>query len=388
MTHPPASTGSPYDVAIIGAGLAGGLLALALRARRPELRIVLVEAAPHAGGNHLWSFFGSDVPQADRWLVDPLIGRSWPDYEVRFADHARRIATSYASIASARLDARLREVLPPDALIFGAAVSEVGPQSARLADGRHIRAHAVVDARGAAGFPSLELGWQKFAGQLWRMEAPHGVHRPLVMDAAVDQAEGYRFVYLLPFSQTELFIEDTYYSADPALDEQRLSGRIRAYVTGRGWAGEASGHSETGVLPVCMGGDIAPLIAGPVPRIGVGGGFFHAMTGYSLPDAVHVASRIAALPHLTSEAILAETQGMARRHWRGQAFYRLLAAMLFRAADPPERHRILSRFYRLDPALIARFYGGRSTFSDKLRIVSGRPPVSLRRAVAALGASR
>ena len=41
-------------------------------------------------------------------------------------------------------------------------------------------------------------------------------------------------------------------------------------------------------------------------------------------------------------------------------------------------------FYRLDPALIARFYAGRSTRADKLRILSGRPPVSLARAFAAL----
>jgi hypothetical protein len=52
---------------------------------------------------------------------------------------------------------------------------------------------------------------------------------------------------------------------------------------------------------------------------------------------------------------------MARR-----GFYRMLAAMLFKAAEPQERYRILERFYRLDPQLIGRFYAGHSTLFDKL----------------------
>ena len=38
----------------------------------------------------------------------------------------------------------------------------------------------------------------------------------------------------------------------------------------------------------------------------------------------------------------------------------------------------------LAPGLIARFYAGRSNTPDKLRILSGKPPVSVRRAIAAL----
>ena len=52
-----------FDLIILGGGLAGGLAALALRAHRPDLKLALVE--PNAiGGNHLWSFFESDVAPA------------------------------------------------------------------------------------------------------------------------------------------------------------------------------------------------------------------------------------------------------------------------------------------------------------------------------------
>lgn len=58
--------------------------------------------------------------------------------------------------------------------------------------------------------------------------------------------------------------------------------------------------------------------------------------------------------------------------------------MLFRAADPAERYRILERFYRLPEPLIARFYASQSTLADRVRILAGKPPVSIRRAVAAI----
>jgi len=111
-------------------------------------------------------------------------------------------------------------------------------------------------------------------------------------------------------------------------------------------------------------------------------GVFHAMTGYSLPDAVRTA---AALPALIDRGDLGvRLRARAAASWRRQRFYRMLGAMLFRAADPDERYRIFQRFYGLAPGLIARFYAGRSNTADKLRILSGKPPVSVRRAIAAL----
>ena len=57
-----------HDVIILGGGLAGGLAALALRSERPELGIAIVEPGEKIGGNHLWSFFGSDIdPAIMRW---------------------------------------------------------------------------------------------------------------------------------------------------------------------------------------------------------------------------------------------------------------------------------------------------------------------------------
>ncbi|MEJ0065044.1 MAG: lycopene cyclase family protein [Caulobacteraceae bacterium] len=75
---------------------------------------------------------------------------------------------------------------------------------------------------------------------------------------------------------------------------------------------------------------------------------------------------------------------MSTKVWKGRAFYRLLNRMLFRAAQPDQRYKVLERFYRLPAPLIERFYAGDATLGDKLRILSGKPPVPIGRALGCL----
>ena len=169
------------DLAILGGGLAGSLIALAFAARRPDVRLALVERDAGIGGNHIWSFFDGDVVPGDRWLVDPLISHRWPQgHDVRFPGHHRQLDTPYNSIASPRLDAHIRAVLG-DAVLTGADVVSVTPDAVMLADGLEITAGAVIDARGAGDLSALRCGWQKFVGHTLRLDAPHGIDRPVIM---------------------------------------------------------------------------------------------------------------------------------------------------------------------------------------------------------------
>ena len=376
----------PCDLAIVGGGLAGGLIALAFAARRPEARIMLVEAGPVLGGNHVWSFFDGDVTPKDRWLVDPLVAHRWDaGHDVRFPDETRILATPYNSITSERFDAHLTATLG-DGVLKNAAVADVGPTHALLADGRMITAQAVIDARGGGDLSALSCGWQKFVGQELRLAIPHGLIRPTIMDATVDQIDGYRFVYMLPTGPDTVFVEDTYYSDDATLDADAIRSRIAAYARARGWKVDATVREETGVLPVVMGGDFDRFwpAADPVARAGVRAGLFHPTTGYSLPDAVDFALWLAGAWPMEGPALAAASRARARAHWSGGGYYRLLDRMLFRAARPEERWRIFARFYRLSKPLVGRFYAGRSTAFDRLRILCGRPPVPIRSAMRAL----
>lgn len=373
------------DIAILGGGLAGGLIALALAKLRPELRVTVIERGDSFGGNHVWSFFASDVAPEHEWLVDPLVAARWDGYEVRFPAHQRRLTTPYRSITSERLDRALRAALPSNALLTNAEVALADPEQVTLSDGRVLRAHGVIDARGAGAMPHMAGGWQKFLGQMLRLEHPHGLTRPVVMDATVEQIDGYRFVYCLPFSATEVFVEDTYYADVPALDASALRLRIGAYAQRQGWRIAAVEREETGVLPVIARGDFAAFWPeGSLARAGAGAALVHPLTSYSLPAAVRFAADVAGLADLSGASLAQASYAWARAHWRQGSFYRMLARMLFGAAEPQRRYRMLERFYTLPEPLIERFYAGRSTLADRLRILAGRPPVGIGAALASL----
>ena len=268
-------------VLIVGGGLAGGLAALALAARRPGVTVTLVDRAETIGGNHVWSFFDSDIADADRDIVAPLICHRWEGYDIAFPGYARTLGGTYNTIESERLDAAVRAALPAERVLTGVEVAAIDPAGATLADGRRIDAAGVIDARGFTGAHKLDLGWQKFMGLLLRLEEPHGLARPVIMDAGVDQIDGYRFVYLLPFGEKRIFVEDTYYTSEAELDQALLAERIKAYTRERGWQVAAIEREEAAALPIAMGGDPSRLWDdAPTARLGMAAGLFHPMTGY------------------------------------------------------------------------------------------------------------
>jgi lycopene beta-cyclase len=376
-----------FDLILAGGGLANGLIAHRLAERRPELNILVVEGAEALGGNHTWSFHDGDLSPVEHGWIEPFVAHRWPGYDVRFPRRARGVETGYASVSSQRFAAVLREQLG-SRLRLGAPIRALSPRGVTLESGEELQAGAVIDGRGQRRSAHLSLGFQKFLGQEWETAVPHGVTRPVVMDATVPQEGGYRFVYVLPFSPTRLLIEDTYYADGAALDRETLRGEIAAYAERQGWQLARLLREEDGILPIALGGDMEKLIeeAAGVPTVGLARALFHPTTGYSLPDAVHVADLVSAAPDLSAEALSRLLAQHARNLWSDRAYFRLLNRLLFGAGHPAERYRILEHFYRLPDPLVARFYAARLEFSDKLRIFVGKPPVSVRGALRILAA--
>jgi lycopene beta-cyclase len=373
------------ELIIAGGGLAGCIAALVLAKLRPEVPVHLVESQPVFGGNHIWSFFDSDMPAEARWLVQPLVAHRWAAYDVLFPSRRRTLHIGYNSIFSERLDRAVRDTLGENRFSVGDPVVDVEPTQVRLASGAILRGRGVIDARGDLNLDLFDTGWQKFLGHVYELDRPHRLEHPIVMDATVDQQDGYRFVYCLPFTPTRILIEDTYYSLDSTLDEKVLAARIEEYMRSRGWSGQRL-RRETGVLPVVMSGQLGALWRDEpgVPKIGSRGGFFHPTTGYSLQDAVRIAYLLARQTDFSSAALDRVIYAAAHRLWKQRRFYRMLNRLLFRAARPEERYRVLEHFYRLEPDVVSRFYAARSWTTDKFRIVSGTPPVPVSRALAAL----
>jgi len=373
-----------YDLILVGGGLANGLIAWRLHAQRPALRILLLEACDQIGGNHTWSFHDGDLASEQHAWIAPLVSTRWPRYSVVFPDYTRTLDSGYASVTSNEFARVITGALGP-ALRTGVQTTALTPTSVTLADGTTLHARAVIDGRGVRATERLALGYQTFLGQEVRLAAPHGLDAPVIMDASVAQQGGYRFVYLLPFDAHTLLIEDTHYVDTGAWEPERLRANIADYAQARGWQIAEVLREEHGSLPIVLAGDFDAYwqeLEGQ-PCAGLRAGLFHSTTGYSLPHAVRLAERIAKLADLAAPQLFAAIRDEAQQEWRAQRFFRLLNRMLFLAGSPDKRWRVMQRFYRLSPRLIAHFYAGRLRLRDKARILSGKPPVPLLAAFAA-----
>jgi lycopene beta-cyclase len=371
------------DVILVGGGLANLLIALRLAETMPDLRILILEKDSSVGGNHTWSYHGSDLkPEHAAWLTR-LNSCSWQDYTVRFPLYERKLAGTYHSVFSGHLAAvaasRLKE-----SVRTGVEVVELQPKQVRLSDGSSLRSRAVIDGRGPVASRHLDVRFQKFVGWEVELTQDHGLDSPVIMDATIDQDDGYRFFYCLPFTRNSLLIEDTHYSDGPAISTAEYGAEIERYAEQHGWQIARQLRSEEGVLPITLGGDIDAFWSDaslPVPRSGLRAALFHPATGYSLPNAVRLAWNLAATmsndSNWTAANIYDCTHAESLKLWNSTAFYRALNRMLFLAASPSQRRTVLQRFYGLNNNLIARFYAGANTPGDKLRILAGKPPVAL-----------
>lgn len=380
------------DFAIIGGGLAGCLTFQALRRHSPRLNVHLFEKNARLCGNHTWCFHDSDIPAgADAWLR-PLISRTWNEQEVHFPEYSRTLGTPYHCLRAEDLE-RATVELAGEALHTGAEFERVEETPEGLyalhfrGRAEPVLTHSYLLAR---GWPAVtdpkSAGWQKFVGLEVRLSAPHGLTKVILKDARVPQIDGYRFFYVLPFSPTELLIEDTYYSNHALLKTERIEKEILAYAERRGWRIEEIRRRETGALPLFLA--MPERRAGAGPEIGAESLFVHPVTGYSTPMTLRMIQNLLEQSNLTTASL----QKVFRRTWEREKsklrYLILLNRMMFLAAKNESRYKILERFYTFPEPMIDRFYAGHLSWFDRFRILTGKPPVPIGDAVRALRGPR
>ncbi len=375
-----------YDVILAGGGLASTLLAVRLRERHPTLKLLLVEQAETLGANHTWSFHTTDLKQEHYDWIKPFIACAWPDQQLKFPKFTRIIDVGYNTISAEKFHAVAMERIG-ESVRLATRVTTLGRDHVILNDGQRYDAQCVIDARGLKTDLPLALGFQKFLGLEIRCIEPHGETRPTIMDATVSQKDGYRFVYTLPFDTHRLLVEDTYYSDGEDVSVDQLRERVKSYIAAQGWQIADVEREENGVLPVVLGGDMDALWRNRTetpPPLGLRAALFHPTTGYSLPDAVRAAESISNLDGFTTTSVAIEIERLSRAAWSERRYFRLLNRMLFRGALPHERVDIFQHFYRLGTGTISRFYAARLNGFDKARILIGKPPIPVSKALPCL----
>lgn len=364
------------DLAIIGGGLSGGLIALAARQFRPDRHVVIIEAGRALGGTHIWSFIDSDLGQGKaagkaRTLLEPLISYGWRDYQVAFPTYKRALPLPVYSIRSDRFDAALREALPPDTIISGRRATAITPTSVTLDDGTEIAAGGVIDARGPGDLSLFDLHWRKFVGYELTLNGPHSIRQATLIDVAADPAGGFHYMAMLPIENDRLFVEDIRYEAYPDIDMADHGTRIINHAARFGWRIRSSARGQAGILPIALGGDFENYWKSGgegTAKVGLRAGLFHPVNGNSLGDAVRTAILIAEARDWSGKALHRLLHAHAAKSWRKRAYYRRFAREMLQNSPADQSHHYLAALYRMDAGLIARFHGMRLGFADRLAL--------------------
>lgn len=241
-----------FKLLLVGGGLQNALIALAVLRKDPQASVAVVERDGRLGGNHTWSFHASDVAPGLSAVMEDLVVHTWPAHTVAFPGSSRTLERPYATVRSTRLHEVLSTRLqagPRARMLLGTTISRVEPGAAHTAGGQRIEAEQIVDSRGPPAGATTG-GFQKFLGLELELATPWDSALPCLMDARVEQRDGFRFVYTLPFSRHRLLVEDTEYSTTSRIDAERSRADILSYVGERGMRVAAVLGEERGILPL------------------------------------------------------------------------------------------------------------------------------------------
>jgi len=354
-----------YDYILIGAGLAGKLSALYFASLSSQSRVLLIEQQSTLNQSHTWSCFSSDVPDNMTQFSKTLPWTIWNQHEVHFPHLHRTLQIGYQSIKEKDLN-HLVINSPQITLYLNSTVveSDFTSEIKRVKihkDGDQIislTGKRIYDCTGWQLKSKVQSGFQKFIGLELCTSDPHGIKNPIIMDACVEQSDGYRFFYVLPFSDYHIFIEDTYYSATSNLDEPKIEHEIHDYLKRKtGLVGKVV-YREIGCLPIPLD-LISQKNTSSMPAIGAAGSHFHRVTGYSLPAIFQQLAQISNHSQITM---------------REKKIYILLNRFLFLAASQSQRWQVFQFFYQHSESLIQKFYSGHMTILDWIQFFCKWPP--------------
>ncbi len=349
-------------IIILGGGLWGSILAYFFHCQNPDCDFELYEKNERLGGDHTWSFHSTDIPQNLFSLIKPFISFSWSSQTVKFPLFTRNFSTGYHSILSSRFHEMMTSKLPSEKVFLGTNKS---PQD--FSD-----ECVVFDCRNLP--VDVDGGWQNFYGLDLTLTHPHGLERPIIMDATVPQLDGYRFVYYLPWDAHRVLIEDTRYSDSKEMNINEWKMELDHLVESHGWRIEKVERIEIGSLPIPFQEFPKANSSRNVLSLG---GFSHEVTGYSIPDCLRLCHLLAAHPEQNLEGWSAILSAYKQdKKWRS-LFYRWINRFLFLGSPAPMRYKMLQHFYKLPDGVIQRFYAGKTSLPDMVKFFAGKPPLPL-----------
>ena len=430
-------TSTIYDVVILGAGCAGLSSCLALLEAGADGPILLIDSRTHYADDRTWCFWDVEATPFTH-----LARSSWDEWQVRTVAGtvtAAAPATPYLCLAAndfytfalasigkfgnveLRLGERAGEYREAGVLDAGGPANGAAGDLVEVStDGGTVWARELIDSRGLA-LSGTTVAAVKEAST-WVPQQFVGLHivatRPVfdpgecrLMDFAVDQSRGLRFMYVLPSSPFEALVENVYMS-EPRLGAEGYHLEIEEYLIAE-FGLKATEFvvvgAERGYIPM-TDHRFARRMSSRVTAAGMRGGATRPSTGYTFLGIQRASREL--VDRLVREHRVAVTHGVARPDagsrtdsvsrtdagGRPPAAGRvrppqddadptcsLLDAVFLRfLADHPERapHVFALMFGRVDTASLVRFLTERSGALDHARLIIALPKLPFLRSAA------
>ena len=392
-----------YDIILAGGGLSGLTLALEL-ARRPVFRdqkILLLDRDDKRQNDRTWCFWATDEEP-----LPPVLFRSWDrcrffstgfETEMNIAPYRYRMVRGIDFYAWAKgelvkhphftqIQTTIRHidaaagVVQTDAgefsaaLVFNSAFTKIPvlPSPSPLYPNPSLS----TEPKPAAGRQFQAVSRQSQSVHLlqhfkgWLIETPAPAFNPAAvtfMDFRIEQRGETRFVYVLPFSETQALVEFTVFS--PALlpgpeYDAELNSYLHQYLKISTYKVH---ETEFGVIPM-TDFPFPARAEGRMIHIGTAGGFVKASSGYAFKRTQR---------KIRAFADAWERQGfpdpaVLRSPWLFRAFDSIFLRVL---ANQNELGSAIfaSLFQKLPSTLVLRFLDEDTSLLDNLRLVSAPP---------------
>lgn len=212
-------------------------------------------------------------------------------------------------------------------------------------------------------YPVLQ---QHFIG--WFIKSDKPIFNPdkaTFMDFSIPQKGNTRFMYVLPFSQTEGLVEYTLFSAD-TLAEEEYENAIKKYIRENLKCTEYEiKEKEKGNIPMtCY--DFSAKNGDNILHIGISGGWAKASTGYTFMSTYRKTRELVAF--LKKNKPLSSFTHKDR-YW----YYDLLLLDILHKDNSKGRHIFESLFKGSRPQLIFKFLDEETNIREDLKIISSCP---------------
>jgi lycopene beta-cyclase len=363
------------DICILGIGLSGCSLALALLERGYTGRIVMFDKASDITAQKTWCFWDENaLPN----YLRRLICKRWPFWSIDNGHDSHRLSASssymhyccikaedFYAVALARLN-KAKNV----ALHFNTPAEPSPSDSHRVSavvGAQRVSARWGFDARGVGSNQYKPSLFQCFTGAWVRTESPSfDEHCAQLMSGLKTFKRGLEFTYTLPLDRYTALIEFTRFSSsseDLALMSQMTKTAIEDQLNDK-----FTIHSwEQGILPMddkCLESRIENETTWH--KIGISAGHIRASTGYAF---VNIQKFCQAAAHSIVDNQTIQHRAYPKVYeWLDAVFLRVLQqnktispALFLKMAD------------RTDAGQFARFMSEKATFGDLMTVIGAMP---------------